>query len=222
MPMVPAACLRPRRMPLGLLMLSRGNLTEQQLRQALHAQLTAGSGKIGEWLRQLGFAEECDVASALAQQWSCPVMKTLPARIPDCPIPRHLLRTLRIAPVHVSKSARLLHMAFAGNIHYKALFSIEQMLDTRTEACLTTEKEIAAALERLGDGPHEGEKLFENCQETEERVRIVSNYTGALGAGEVRSFACGEYLWVRISAGTKYSDLLFPQIKTFSDIVPAS
>ena len=69
------------RVPLGLLLLSRQQLTAAQLRTALEAQRAAGQGKIGEWLRQLGFVTELQVTAALARQWSCPVLITGPGEL---------------------------------------------------------------------------------------------------------------------------------------------
>jgi hypothetical protein len=91
------------RVPLGLLLLSRQQLTAEQLRAALEAQ-RAGSRsdrenndghnndghnndghnndgepiagkKIGAWLQELGFATESQITAALARQWSCPVLR---------------------------------------------------------------------------------------------------------------------------------------------------
>ena len=208
---VPAACLKSWRMPLGLLLLARGDLTQQQLQQALQAQKCAGTGKIGEWLRQLGLAGESEIAAALAQQWSCPLVRALPSRPADCAVPAHLLRAFRMVPVHFSASTRALHLAFAGSIAYKPLVCIEEMLDLKTEPCLTTERELAAALERIGDRQREGEKLFRNCRGVEEIVRIVSNYAGAFSAREIRGIRCGTLFWIRILAKERSSDLLFSQ-----------
>jgi hypothetical protein len=65
----------PHRVPLGLVLLSRQELTAEQLQAGLAAQRSAGRGKIGEWLQTLGFASEQQVTSALARQWSCPVWR---------------------------------------------------------------------------------------------------------------------------------------------------
>ncbi|HME36541.1 MAG TPA: hypothetical protein VKF84_14995 [Candidatus Sulfotelmatobacter sp.] len=67
--------LARHRVPLGLVLLSRQQLTAAQLRAALAAQRTAGRGRIGEWLQALGFASEEQVTAALARQWSCPVLR---------------------------------------------------------------------------------------------------------------------------------------------------
>src|SRR5579864_4467641 len=81
----------PHRIPLGLLLLSRQQVTVEQLRRALEAQRTAGYGRIGEWLRTLGFVNEEQVTAALARQWSRPILRgnALPTahhRIPQIPL----------------------------------------------------------------------------------------------------------------------------------------
>ncbi len=58
----------PHRVPLGLLLLSRQQLTVEQLRTALAAQKRAGRGRIGDWLLTLGFVSEQQVTAALARQ----------------------------------------------------------------------------------------------------------------------------------------------------------
>src|SRR5579885_2884195 len=85
----PAA--RPRRMPLGLLLLSRGQLTSEQLQQALDAQRLAGRVPIGKLLRDLNFVSENQVTAALAAQWGCPVIRALPPLTIPCPLPAEFL-----------------------------------------------------------------------------------------------------------------------------------
>jgi hypothetical protein len=66
---------RPRqhRIPLGLVLLSRGFIDNQRLQAALQAQRQSRKGRVGEWLMQLGAVNEAQVTMALAIQWSCPV-----------------------------------------------------------------------------------------------------------------------------------------------------
>jgi len=199
---------KPRRIPLGLIMLSRGELSNHQLQRALEAQACAGRGRIGEWVRNLGFAEEAQIAAALAKQWACPLMRTLPARPANDSVPLQLLQSFRMVPVHFSKVNRILHVAFAGDIEYRVLFSIERMLACKTEPCLTTKAQIEAALARVQARNPSEEKLFENC-DTEEMVRILSNYSARLCAAEVRTAHCGEFFWARILSGANSIDLLF-------------
>jgi hypothetical protein len=200
------------RVPLGLLMLSRGELTSEQLHQALDLQKKNGTGRIGEWLQQLGHSCDVSVAAALASQWSCPVIKTIPTRVGSCTIPFYLLKNFCMAPVHFSSDRRMLHMAFADKIEHRALFAIEQMMDCKTEACLTTRGEIEAALVRIEEQTSRAEKLFEGATDPEETTRIISSYVSTLNATEIRLASCGELLWARITGDELCENLLFSRM----------
>ena len=108
------------RLPLGLLMLSRADLTDSQLRQTLQEQQRNKGRRIGECMQQLGYVREPQVTAALALQWCCPVLKTLPQQAVDCGVPLGLLRRFQMLPVHFSEATRHLHIAFAGDIEYSS------------------------------------------------------------------------------------------------------
>jgi hypothetical protein len=65
---------RALRMPLGLILLSRGWISHPELQNALAAQRRAQQGRIGEWLRDLCGISEETIAKALAIPWSCGVL----------------------------------------------------------------------------------------------------------------------------------------------------
>ncbi len=98
------------RVPLGLMMLSRGYLTEEQLLVVLNAQLRAREGMLGDWTQRLGFATESQVLAALSLQCSCPILKlqTPPDRDSIAMLPWVILRGLHMMPVRFSNSNRLL------------------------------------------------------------------------------------------------------------------
>ena len=198
-----------RRVPLGLLILSRGEVTAEQLRHALELQRRNGTGRIGDWLQQLGYAQGQSVASALASQWSCPSIKTIPAEADACTIPFYLMRKFRMAPVHFSSDRRMLHIAFAERIEYQVLFAIEQVLNCKTEACFATFGEVKAALDRIEEKTPRGEHLFENVSGPEEITRIISGYAAAMHATEIRLACFAELFWARIEGNGLSADLLF-------------
>jgi hypothetical protein len=200
------------RVPLGLLMLSRGELTSEQLHQALELQKKNGTGRIGEWLQQLGHARDVSVAAALASQWSCPLIKTVPAGVGSCTIPFYLLKTFCMVPIHFSNDRRRLHMAFADKIEHRTLLAIEQMMGCKTEACLTTRGEIEVALGRMEEQTSRAEKFFEGTSDPEETTRIISSYVSTLNTTEIRLASCGELLWARITADELCENLLFSRI----------
>jgi len=62
------------RIPLGLLMLEQGWITQGQLRRALEAQKSAGARRLGDWLLDQEAVSEERITRALGLQWSCPVL----------------------------------------------------------------------------------------------------------------------------------------------------
>jgi hypothetical protein len=190
----------PHRIPLGLILLSRRQLTAEQLREALAAQRAAGRGKIGEWLEELGFITEQEVTAALARQWSCPVLRPATTaigvgRLP--PIPLLLLDAFQMMPVEVVAKRTLL-VAFSEGVDYTMLYAIEQMLGYRTEACLVSSTVLRRSLEALARDRNSTDVVFERMEDAHECARIIANYSDKVGADEVRLARCGDHLWVRL------------------------
>jgi hypothetical protein len=132
--------LEPRkhqhRIPLGLLMLSQGWITSEQLQRALDAQRAAGGKeRIGVWLMRLSNVSEEQVARALAMQWGCPVFPLAnyhPEKV-SALIPRVLLDAYGMVPLH-SGSSRLAYLAFEDRTDSSVAFAVERMSGIRVEA----------------------------------------------------------------------------------------
>jgi hypothetical protein len=191
----------PHRVLLGLLMLSRGDLNNTQLRQALEAQRQNGNGRIGEWIQTLGYARELQVTGALALQWSCPVIKGFPKHCQDYILPLALLRRFRMVPIKFAPATRVFHIAFAGDIDYQALRAIEQILDCKTEVCLTSSAAFESSSQAFEQPSRCNDKTIEGARPPEEMTRIALSYATKLKAEEVRTVACDEYVWLRIKHG---------------------
>jgi Type II secretion system (T2SS), protein E, N-terminal domain len=191
----------PHRVPLGLLLLSREQLTIVQLRAALAAQRDAGQGRIGEWLQQLGFASEQQVTAALARQSSCPVLQpgSFPAQR-DCPlqIPVTLLESFVMVPVAYISATAVLHMAFGEKVDYGVLNALERMLGCRTEPCLVVPSLLRERLQSLSGRRGEREIRFDQVADVAEFTRIVRSYCVLVAACEMRIASCGAHLWVRL------------------------
>jgi hypothetical protein len=209
---IPAAPMR-HRVPLGLLMISREQLTNQQLRSALEAQRGNGRQRLGEWLERLGYATERQVTAALAQQWACPVLASKTICDPNCLrlLPYHMLENSRILPVQFVPSTRMFHLAFSDGIDYSALYAIGQMLDCRTQACLATRSAVGQALQLIGHERRPRELLFEGWRDAAEMARITCGYVLKLGAEAVRMVGCAGFIWARLSTGPDVANLLFPR-----------
>lgn len=199
------------RVPLGLLMLSRGQLTHPQLQTALEAQRATGHRRLGEWLEELGFATEPQVTAALGLQWACPVLVSRAPHDFACGrlLPYRLLERFRILPVQFVAATRNFYVAFCDGIDYTALYAIEQMLDCRTHACLIGRSSMDRELERMGHEGRAGDMLFESWHDPAAMAHITCGYALKLSAEQLRIVACGEYIWVRLEARHEVSTLLF-------------
>jgi hypothetical protein len=189
------------RVPLGLLLLSRQQVTAEQLRAALEAQRTAGWGKIGGWLQELGFVSEPQVTAALARQWSCPVLRAGPGelgagRVP--PIPALLLESFQMIPVELVEATGTLLVAFSEGIDYTMLYAVEQMLGYRTQVCLVCPSALQQGLQALAQRRQAGDIIFDRMGDTGECARIIGNYAAKMGSEEIRMARCGEHIWVRL------------------------
>jgi Type II secretion system (T2SS), protein E, N-terminal domain len=197
------------RIPLGLLLLSRKQLTAAQLRAALEAQRSSGetedSGegrkKIGAWLQELGFATEHQITSALACQWSCPVLRTGPGWLGSshfsC-IPALLLESFRMVPVELVEATGILFIAFSEGIDYTVLYAIEQMLGYRTEACLVYPSILQKSLQARTRPRGSSDVVIDGVADARECAHIIGSYSAKLKAEEVRFARCGEHLWIRL------------------------
>jgi len=199
------------RIPLGLLMLSRGQLDNSQLRAALAAQRSDGRGRIGHWLEKLGFATEQQITAALGLQWACPVVPPLAVGELDCVhlLPYRLMQQFRMLPIYFSRTNGVMYVAFSEGVDYTALYAIEQMLECRTEACITSSSAMTQSLENIGRARRPGELLYEGWRSVEEMARTTCGCILKLGAQTIRTVACGKYIWVRLKSDCEQVDLLF-------------
>ena len=200
------------RVPLGLVLFSRGDITHESLKAALEAKQKSGRGRIGEWLRQMGAVREDHLTAALGLQWSCPVFPLQDnRRYLDHAhmIPLPLLQASRMLPVHYLPASNLLYVAFSDGIDYTVLYAVEQMLGCRTQPCLVEESAWNRALEEIRQEPRLMEILFEGVQDSREMVRTAQSYAAALEAEDVWVVACGEYIWVRFQSSRQLGTLLF-------------
>lgn len=116
------------RIPLGLVMLEQGWITQSQLRSALEAQKATGKGRLGQWLVHQGAASEERVTRALGLQWSCPVL-TLEAHQAGTlagAMPRLFVDAFGALPLRVV-AGRLLYLGFEEALDPVLALAIERM-----------------------------------------------------------------------------------------------
>lgn len=209
------------RMPLGLLMLSKGLITGEHLQEALKAQKESQRGRLGEWLRQLGIVTEEQLTTALGMQWGYPVFHL--AQSPgfaECaamtPLP--ILEAACMAPVHYLPTSRTLYVAFSDGIDFAALRGLEQMLDLSTQPCVIGETEMAEALEEIRRLPRPSETLLDCPCEPQKLAATTRDWAQSNAADRVRVAACSDYLWVRIENLSLSGHLLIRLAETLQPV----
>jgi hypothetical protein len=203
---------RPHRIPLGLLLLGRGIINENELKAALLAQKEQGTGRLGRWLVRLGSVSTHDVSTALAAQWGCAVFPLEnDKRYRDCAqmLPLALLESSRMLPVHYLAGTQWLFLGFSEDIDRTTIYSIERLLVSRTEPCVVSESAMDAALEEIRRSSRPREIVFESAFSASETASTIRDYALKLGAEELALARPRGYLWVRLRASGLDWDLLF-------------
>ncbi len=202
---------KTHRVPLGLLMLERGFVDNDQLKQALKAQKDSGSGKVGEWLRHIGAVNEEQVTQMLGLQWSIPVFPLNQSRryleYADL-VPYPLLEAAEMVPVHYLPNSQMLYVAFIDRVKHSALYALEKMLQCHTEPCLALQSHLLQALKELSSRHAPVDVLANDISDPCEIAAAISVHATKLEATDVRvSGFCG-FIWARILAPTGSSDVL--------------
>jgi len=203
---------RPNRLPLGLILLSQGNITGQQLREALARQRTAKSGKLGEWLIRMGAVGEAEVTSALAAQQGCPLFP-LPepqAVPPRMYWPEPLVERYRAVPAFHNRAQSSLYVGFLERVDHAFLLALEQMLRCRTQPCILplsaykkqrTMRAVTVESETI---------VIHQRQSGIEMTRTLGNYAEQVRAERCSVAGCDDQLWIRLeSTGGRHVDFLF-------------
>jgi len=189
---------RRHRIPLGLVMLEQGWISAVQLRRAVEAQRTSGSGRLGGWLvRQEGVREEM-VTRALGLQWSCPVLG-LDQHDPEAMtgfLPRLFVDAFGAVPLRAA-AGRLLYLGFEERLDPALALAMERMTGMRVESGLVQGSLFRAAHTRLLAARFPPVELIEAGPEPAAAQAIARSVEKArpLAARLVRAHDC---LWLRM------------------------
>jgi hypothetical protein len=187
------------RIPLGLLMLSQGWITQEQLRTALDAQREAGGkARIGAWLmRQCNLSEEL-VTRALSMQWGCPVL-SLSGHQPETVsalIPRLLLDTYGMVPLR-NGSSRLAYLAFEDRVDSSVALAVERMSGIHIEAGVVTASEFLRVHERMMRASFPKAQLMEaksSSMVAKEMAAVIER----LRPHQAKLVRMHRYFWLRV------------------------
>lgn len=203
---------RAYRVPIGLLLVSRRQISDGQLKEALRMQREAGKGRLGEWLQRIRAVNAKQLTAALGVQWGCPVF---PLGADEkflqwsSLLPFPLLDAGKMVPAHYEPESRRLHMAFAERIDHTALYAVEQMLGCTTIPCIAEDRAVLQALQLLSRQERVDEICFDSMSDAAEIGRTILSYAEVLGARRILLERAVAHLWVRLEMSWGTRDLLF-------------
>jgi hypothetical protein len=196
-------------MSIGLVMLSKGYVTDQQLRSAA-AQSQACGEELESVLLRLGLATEKQLTAARAAQWGYPVLgHERTGHIMESAIPSRLLHSCSAAPLHISSAARRVLLGFVYRVDHGLLNSLEQMTGFRAEPCFISPTEFAEQMTRLTPAPTFEEVVFDDARTPAQMGKTVGGFAVEVGAREARFAHCRDYAWARLSGKHRTVDVLF-------------
>jgi general secretion pathway protein E len=157
-------------MRLGEILLSRKQITEEDLERALELQKERGD-KIGKILVDLGFIAHRDVLAALSAQLGVRLLtiEGPPATSPEVEkLSPRFLRQFRCLPVALQDST--VTLAMADPLDFETVAAVRHATGLRVEAALAPEQEIVDAVDRyFGDtAKKESDADFDATQATED------------------------------------------------------
>jgi hypothetical protein len=205
----PGPAARSLRMPLGLILLSRGWITHRELQEALAAQRCAGTGRIGEWLGRLHGISEATIAKALGIQWNCAVVRSGAPGIEFAPslIPAFLCRRYGLALLRQGPAA-IFYLAGRYCAEHAASRAVEHMLGMPVQATFLEDGAWNAAELDAGESveSHAGrDGVAASVAELVERSRPAN----------ARLVRMHDHLWLRMwlrgrERATRLQDAVFP------------
>lgn len=177
------------RVPLGLVLLGQGWITQAQLRTALEAQRLAGTGRIGEWLVQESGVPAAMITRGLAVQWGCPVLP-IEGFIPSTmalSLPAVFVRELGLVPIRIAAS-RIFYLAFGERLDASAAFAVGQMSGLRVESGLLDDAQFGSVRGRLLQSSfvEVKEESFKDIEGLAERITSLLDACQPLGSRLVR------------------------------------
>ena len=197
------------RLSIGLMLLSKGHLENDQLRFAVEESQQRGE-EIEFTLLRLGFANERQLATARAAQWGCPVMGQEFATEPmEVDIPAPLLRTCWAVPLRYSQNGKRLLMGFVFRVEHRLLLALEQVTGCKTEPCFITQTEFEEQMARLTVVPDCKAVVHEEFQTSRQMAKTVATHAIEAGARKAIFAECRDYFWTRLIGDRRTVDVLF-------------
>lgn len=187
------------RVPLGLLMLSQGWISQQQLKTALLLQKAAGHGRLGSWLVREAHISERLVTRALSMQWSCPVfsLDSLPDLSLGLMAPRLIAEAFGLLPLRIA-GQKLLYVGFEDRVDRCLTFAIERITGLRVEAGLLDSAEFDSAHSLFLSQALFPRVTLVEAVNTEAMIAMLASYVERVRPLQARLVRVHDLYWMRM------------------------
>lgn len=206
---VPA--IHRHRVPLGLVLLTQGWITQTQLQQALSAQRLQG-GRIGERLIADCGVEPAQIIRGLSMQWGCPVLsiKGFTPSAMALVMPKIFIEEFGLLPLRVAGS-RILYLGFEDHLDASAAFALEQMTELKVESGLVPTEDHFTARQNLLEYEGVPVKMM-NVDEPDALAAKVTAILEQKQPSASRLVRMHKYYWLRLwlESGVKRSQGTLP------------
>lgn len=144
------------RMQLGDLLVARGKITQEQLREALEEQRSRGGSRLlGEVLIELGFVSQAEVMEALAASYGVPYARITPRladpRVLDT-LPRDFIDTHGVLPLFCINGWLTIAVSEPANLFL--VEEIERLSGKRVQLVASTAQDIRSTLQAYLPSAH--------------------------------------------------------------------
>jgi hypothetical protein len=200
---------RNPRLSLGLALLSKGFLSEKQLRFATGLSRDNGQD-LETTLVALGWTNEKHLAAARSAQWGYPMLSQERAgRAVEVDIPLALLQTFSAAPLFYSPTVKRLVLGFVERVDHSLLQSIEQVTGHRAEPCFLTSAELTQQLQSMVRPAAYEEVVVEEPGDPAQMARTLGRCAQDAAATSAGFVQCKSWVWARLTGKRRTVDVLF-------------
>ena len=196
-----SAASHPHRMPIGLMLVEQGEISEAHLRMALaecrrQEEETGEAVRLGAWLVGSGLLTEAALTRGLSAQWGCPAFSLTNFRAEEtaAAMPRLLAEAYGGVPVRASGGICLI---FAGAVDRSLSYAVGRMTGLRVMAGVAGDREWKQAQEEYGKMPGPRVEFLEAAD--------AGGLAGAMAdriekekAAEARLVRVHEFWWLRL------------------------
>ena len=172
---------------LGEILVEDGIVTDEQVSTALEEQKKPGNEgmKLGDVLVDMGYVTDMQMAAALSRQLGYEKVNLSQERVSDTVIKlanESILRKYSVMPFGYSeRNANVLKMAMSDPLDIRAVDDMMVITGCHLEIYITTQRDIAAAIDRYYGNAEAMKMAQQFSKEREERVPVQRNLTEQVG-----------------------------------------